>query len=772
MTVRDACASGIRAWLAFVTVPLAAAAVALPYPAAAQGLEEIVVTARKREESLQQTPVSVTAFDAGDIAALSAADIAALGQHTPNMNLTFSQGNSGGSNLGATIRGVGQFDFLVTTDPGVGVYLDGVYLGRTSGAVLDLLDVERVEVLRGPQGTVFGKNTIGGAINVVTRRPGDEFDGQVTAIVGDESRADGRLLLRGPLSDTVGASLALAANNRDGYVTRPDGESLGDIDQRVARAALEWRPGAATEVLVTADHTRQRQNSAPSLLAEVNPAGSVIGLWNAFVADPQPITAADATIATDFFGTGQTGTNRNDLDVTGVSAVVDVDVGDAVTFRSVTGWRDLEAVFGRDGDNTAAQYVHTENTVAQDQLSQELQLIGTAERFDWLGGLYYFREDASDFNRPRLASGLFAALEALPAPLGPPGAPCAAPFVAPGCAGNPINVALDLDLNVTTAQEVSSLALFGNVDYRLNERWTLNLGLRWTDEEKDFVISSFREGSGAVILPPGTAASDSWSELSYRAGLTFEMTDRLMYYASVSRGFKSGGFNGRPTAAFAVDSYDPEFITAYEIGLKSDLLNDRLRINAAAFFNDYEDIQLLVRSADPVTGAFQSILQNAAEASVSGFEAEATALLGAGWTLSLGVGYLDDEYDDIGNAEVITEDSELFQTPEWNVNLSARYERTLAAGAVWAARVDYAHTSSYFQDAANTRSIEEDGYDLVNLRTGYRSPAGAVDIALFLTNALDEEYIVAGGEALATFGTAEYTPARGREWGLSFSYNF
>ncbi|MEO0997051.1 MAG: TonB-dependent receptor, partial [Pseudomonadota bacterium] len=556
-------------------VALVGLSAGLPQPLGAQELEEIVVTARKREESLQQIPIAVTAFDAEALAALSASDLAALGSFTPNLNLAYSQGNSGGSNLGATIRGVGQFDYLVTTDPGVGVYLDGIYLGRTTGAVLDLLDVERVEVLRGPQGTLFGKNTIGGAINVVTRRPADSLDGEARLVVGDESRTDARLSVSGPLADNLAASLALGINNRDGYVERADGIDLGDVDQRIARAALSFAPSDRVDLLFAADHTRQRQNSAPSLLAEVNPGGSVLGLWNAFVADPAPIAAADVDIDSNFFSTSQTGTNRNDLDVTGLSVTVDVDLTPGLQLRSITGWRDMEAVFGRDGDNTAAQYVHTQNTVNQDQLSQELQLIGEGERARWLAGVYYFSEDASDFNRPRLGSGLFDALEALPAPLGPPGAACAAPFVAPGCPGNPINVALDLDLNVSTAQEVTSLAVFGNLDYALNDRWAVNIGLRWTDEEKDFFVSSFRENSGAIILPPGTTAGDSWSELSWRLGLDFRPGDEMMYYAALSRGFKSGGFNGRPTAAFAVDSYDPEFITAYEIGVKSDLLDNR-----------------------------------------------------------------------------------------------------------------------------------------------------------------------------------------------------
>lgn len=752
-----------------------AAALVSPPRAGAQALEEIVVTARKREESLQETPIAITAFDAAELQALSMSDISMLGDFTPNLNVSFSQGNSGGSNLGANIRGVGQFDFLITTDPGVGVYLDGVYLGRTTGAVLDLLDVARVEVLRGPQGTLFGKNTIGGAINVVTQAPSDALTGEVGLTVGEESRLDGRLSVSGPLAEGLAGSLSLASRNRDGYVERTvDGGELGDVDQLVGRAALAWQLSDRVSLDFSVDHTRQRQGSAPSLLAEVDPAASILPLWNAFVADPAPITPADVDLGSNFFSTEQTGPNRNDLDVTGVSFTLEAALGDTLDLRSITAWRELDAEFGRDGDNTPAQYVHTLNRVDQDQVSQELQLLGNAAggRLDWLAGAYFYREDASDFNRPRLASGLFDALEALPAPLGPPGAPCAPPFFAPGCPGNPINVALDLDLNVLTEQEVTSYAFFTSLDYALTERLSLNVGLRWTDEEKDFAVQNFRENSGVVILPPGTTASDSWQELSYRAGLDFQSSENVLWYGAVSRGFKSGGFNGRPTAQGAVDSYDPEFLTSYEIGVKADLIGRRLRLNAAVFTNDYEDIQLLVRTVDPVTGSFLSVLQNAAEASVDGIELEATALVSDRVTLGFGLGHLDAEYDDTGGAIEITEDSELAQTPEWNVNASVRYEHPLADGAAIATRLDYGYTSSYFQDAANTASLEEGGYSLLNFRSAYRSPEDTYEVAAFVTNLLDEEYIVSGGSALGTFGTAEYTPARGREWGLSFAYRF
>ncbi len=739
---------------------------------AAAQLEEIVVTARKRVESLQETPVSVTAFTADELESLSVSNLAGLGNFTPNMTVTYSQGNSGGSNFGATIRGVGQFDFLITTDPGVGVYLDGVYLGRTTGAVLDLLDVERIEVSRGPQGTLFGKNTIGGAINVVTKPPGEEPEGEIGITAGRYNRFDYRATVSGPIGDDrLRGRLSVARNDRDGFVKRTeDGQELGSIDQWVGRGSLEWLPSENLQISLAVDHTRQRSDSQPMLLAEINPTASLLGLWNGLVADPQPITPADVNLTNGFYRTRQTGPNRDDLDITGLAATIEWQVA-GTTIRSITGYRDMEANFARDGDNTPAQYTHTSNVVNQDQISQELQWFGTsfADRLDWLFGFYYYDEQASDANRPRLASGLFTALESLPGQLS--GAPCMPPWMAPGCPGNPINVLLDLDLNIFTSQDVTSYAGFGTLNYRFAEQFTLNLGMRWTYEEKDFFVRNIREASGVPVLP-GNNASDDWSEPSWQVGVDYRPNEDVMFYVSASHGFKSGGFNGRPTTEGAVDSYDPEELDSYEIGFKSELWDNRLRLNGAFFYNDYTDIQLLVRTIDPNSSTFISLLQNAAEATIRGFELESAAMLTDQFTLGLSIGYLDDEYDDTGGAIGITKDSQLFHAPEWSVVVSAQYDWLLGGYGHVVMRGDYSYSDSYYQDAVNTESIRQDSFGLLNLRVDYWRPDDRVGIAAFITNVTDRKHIVAGGAALDSFGEAEYVPGRPREWGVGLVFRF
>ena len=230
-----------------------------------------------------------------------------------------------------------------------------------------------------------------------------------------------------------------------------------------------------------------------------------------------------------------------------------------------------------------------------------------------------------DDNTVRLASGIYAALEAIPVQLS--GAPCAPPFMAPGCPGNPINVALDLDLHPITEQEVTSYAVFANFNYHLTDQLTMNLGVRWTDEEKDFSPFNTKVNSGVDIIPAGTTVKDSWQESSYRFGLDYVTSNDWLLYGSYSHGFKSGGFNGRPTTLGEVESYDPEFLDSIEFGFKTEVMNNRLRLNASYFHNEYEDIQLLVRSLDPASGSFLSALENAAEATIQGVEFEGTALL-------------------------------------------------------------------------------------------------------------------------------------------------
>eukprot|EP00752_Nemacystus_decipiens_P018150 g16282.t1 len=546
-------------------------------------------------------------------------------------------------------------------------------------------------------------------------------------------------------------------------------ETPGDEGVEAGRLALAWTPGERTSVDLTLDYTNEREDSAPTTLVQFEPAAGLAPLWNALVGGPSGLTMSTDFISDNPYETFGTGPNHNELEAWGVGLTIEHDF-DTITFKSVTAYREMDAVFGRDGDGSPISYVHTDQQQLQDQFSQEFQLSGSSmnERLHWVAGVFYFEEFGRDDNDVRLASGLFDALEALPGAL-----ICLGPGGTPPCAGgmgNPVNAALDLDFDIFNEIDITSYAVFGHATLDFSDRWSLNFGLRYSYEEKDYTLEHLRVNAGVPIVPR-TVVSDDWGELSPKIGLDFQLNDNALLYGSISRGFKSGGFNGRPTVAAEVEPFEPEFVTTYEVGFKSDLAGRRFRLNGALFFNDYEDIQIGSVSADS-TGNLVLVIDNAAKAEVWGAELEFIAQLSRGFSLSGGIGLLDAEYKDVGNATDITRRSEFVKTPEFTAILSAEYEHALGRNGVLIWRADANYTSEVFHDVQNTPSIAEDDLTLVNARIAYLSNDGQWEAALFATNLTDEEYIANGLQALASFGTAEAVYGPPRQWGASVKRRF
>ena len=368
-------------------------------------LEEIVVTARKRAEDLQKTPVSVSAFTGAELAARQIDTVAQVSETTPNFTFESTTPISGSTAASSVyIRGVGQFDFTLVSEPGVGVYLDGVYIARSVGAVLDMLDVERVEVLRGPQGTVFGKNTIGGAVNVISKRPSSEPEGYLELKAGDDSRFDAKASFSGPLSDAVGVRATLARLTQDGYVTDlGGGPELSDTDASVGRLVFAFDPSDAFSAQLAFDGTRRREaGRAQKLLAfDPNAPGPTFAPFGA-VANFLGVPNFDARfLAGGPFAThqGPQPAVKSDLDLWGASLMAEYDFGGA-TLKSITGYREFDTQFGRDSDNSPFDIVNTIDLMDHEQLSQELQLVGATadDDFSWLAGLFYLQEEGSNRN--------------------------------------------------------------------------------------------------------------------------------------------------------------------------------------------------------------------------------------------------------------------------------------------------------------------------------------------------------------------------------------
>jgi len=777
---------------------------AMPLPATAQGtggggadgfhIEEMVVTARHREESLQDAPVSISAFSAEDLKLKQVRSTDRLGEITPN--LTFdSHAPSSGSNASSQIfiRGIGQTDFTAVTDPGVGLYVDGVYYARAIGGSLDFLSLKQVEVLRGPQGTLFGRNTIGGAILIHTQRPGDELAGNVEAQVGSDNMANVTANLDVPLTDTLLSRFSVATRNRDGYVDRVfDGQDLGDDSVLNGRMALQWNTSDTLEFYLAADYTRERENGSPAVSLGLNDQQTFAHLSNALDNPTCPLTPPpappgpgrdtnnDPNCANDSRFKSKTqseGTAQvaSELDYWGIALTADWQVTDGFGIKSITAYRDMDSFSARDGDAIEWQIFHTQDPFEQQQFSQELQFHGNTlqDSLKWLIGLYYFTEEADNPNPVQF----------------PPTAVGA--FVSGGQTDN------------------DNTAIFGQATWDITDKLALTGGLRYTDETKRFSPYSFIP-EGAFYVKPGAGSPaerffdcptgveptcttpgvpgrlftpgdrlipegeyerdfDDWTPM---ANIAYNFTDEMMVYFNYAEGFKSGGFDQRYNREFldGPTSFEPETATTYELGWKSVLFDSGLRLNAAAFFSDYEDLHIIVREG------FAPITFNAGDAEIKGFEIEASWVPTEAWLLQASVGHIDAEYtrldDTVTSGSPITLDNSLAQTPEWSGNASVAYTANLSWGSL-TPRVDWSYRSETYQDAINSVQLLQPDYHLINAALIYTSPGESWDVVLAGRNLTGERYLIAGISAYNT--GASYTSgvfSRKAEWSLAATFHF
>ena len=784
---------------AFLAALVLGAAAALPLPAqeasragAASGreIEEVIVTAQRREQNLQDTPVSVTALSGADLTARTAGDLSQAGSYVPNLNFTTATQSSRASFVSSVfIRGVGQPDFIVTGDPGVGIYVDGVYFGRTTGGVVDMLDIARVEVLRGPQGTLFGKNTIGGALNIVSAQPDKGFGGMGELSYGRFNRVTFRGTLNGPLAENLFGRIAVSTKHGTGYGKRLDfatGEktaALGEDDSVAARAQLRWLPKDGLEANLAFDITRVREPQVPDHISAINPSAPLLGLWNGLVGAPSGTPYTPAFLTRDDYTSYATGPSKADLDLWGVALTLDWDVG-PYRLKSISAYRDMQALFAGDGDGSPLRVLGSDRVdLDQNQLSQELQLSGKsfADRLDWLGGLYYFQESAYEITDAYVLPGIYQALEAAPFLLGPTGpiGPCPPPPGAGqlptpgplGCAGNPNNIPLDLDFHGSNDIEVRNYAAFLHGSLALSERWSATAGLRYTHERKTHTLYYLRVNSGYIIAAPGTRTVRSWDAVTPKAGVEFRPADNVMLYLSASKGFRSGGFNGRPFYRESVLAYDPEYLWSYELGVKSTWFDRRLVANAAVFYNDYTDVQLTANRAT-ADGNVAIYTENGGKARIEGGELELHARPVERLDLMAGVGYINARFTRLNPGVTATLDTKFPKTPRWNANFSAQYTAPLGRLGMLTLRGDYAYTSRYYNDVANTPGLVQDGFGLVNGRIALEGPSHDWEVALFGKNLTDERYVTGGVGGLSAIGLDEVQYGRPREWGAALTYRF
>jgi iron complex outermembrane receptor protein len=661
----------------------------------ATAVDEIVVTARRRTERLQDVPVAVTALTSESLETLQATDIGDIQGAVPN--LTLHTGDA--SNAVVYIRGVGQVDSLAFADPGVGIYVDDVYLGRAQGAFLSVYDVDRIEVLRGPQGTLYGRNTIGGAIKFVSTPLRPELNGRIEASVGDYDLREVRGAVGGAIGEGLLAKAAISYASREGYGQNAfDGRSDGDKDQLAGRLAFEYRPSDTFSLRLNIDASRDRPDTSRTPAR----ATSVFGLYPATTSDPFAVDADFNDLA--------------DLDTFGVSLTGEWAMSDSLTVKSITAYRSIDYSSHLDLDATPLPFFGIYDDETQSQVSQEIQLAyDGGGRLNWVGGLFYFAEEDSTF------AGLFG----------------------------PAITVVTAELN---EYENRSFAAYGQGSYDLTERLSLTAGLRYTYEEKDFfrtqdlIIGATtvpeRGDTGFQLVQIDT--SSDWSSLSPKIGLDYRASPDLLIYASASRGFKSGGFDGRAATQGAAAPYDPETLWAYEAGIKSSLFDRRLTANVAAFWNDYTDLQLSSFVADPGgVGGFGALFTNAGAATIRGVEVEVVARPTSALTLNGTLAYLDGQYDEyIGPGGLdISDQRELVNAPEWSGRLGAVYAFELGANGRVTLGADASYRSKTYPTVSSSEVVAQDAYTLVDAFVRWERADGVVFAELGAKNLTDERYI-------------------------------
>lgn len=739
----------------------------------AAGLEEVVVTAQRVETDIQRTPVAVTALGGDFLQQFGFRQVTAIEGVTPNLNFAASTGGAS-SQVSAFIRGVGEFDFLLTTDPAVGLYIDGVYLARTFGANLDLADIDRVEVLRGPQGTLFGKNNIGGAINLITRRPegNGRVDAELTGGSHDSWRASGSWDI-GLIEDELSLLVSAVGRWSEGWQDRPDTDA-GEEDRVSARAVLRWTPGEDFESRLALDYVDQNQTNYPNNMVVYDGAASpFLGLFNGFVSPTNPCCTPNASIDESEVPDGLL--PHDDMESLAASWFNDWTLSNGMALKSITAYRDTEALFGRDGDNSALDYNGDVHDEQHDQFSQEFQLASQGnEKFNWIAGLYYFEEETEDRTRLVTADGLFDALSAL-GPAHPSGLWFA-------------RYALDFTIDFDNHQETTDYAAYFHGDYAINDRWTAGFGLRYTDEEKEFRQTATRVASQTPLLipvdpftgepiltpenlaTPSEACSDldanggfsckaSWEELSGEASLGFQWTDDVFAYGKYSNGFRSGGINGRPVQLSLVQDYDPEYLDSFEIGLKTMLADSRVRLNTAVFYNKYEDIQVTL-----IRGATVEI-DNAAEATIYGLEIDLEAQPTDALFLKGSLGLMDNEFDEWSDDTGDFTYRKLRNAPEVTANLLASYTAELGGNGSLRPWAQVQYQDEMYLDGENTPELRTPSRTLVNAGIAWTLPSNNWEVEAHVTNATDERVLDGGFNVLAFFGYMEgfYNPPR-RYW--------
>lgn len=744
--------------------------VAVMLSAPVRAVEEIVVTAQKREQNAQDIGISITAFSGDQMKELGFINSTDLVMQTPGLTYVTPFGD--GNNASFTLRGVGLNDFSEHNESPTAVYVDGVYRASLAGINFQLFDMERTEILRGPQGTLYGRNTTGGLVHFITRKPTDEFEANGEVTVGEYSQIRLEGGVGGPIADSVSGRLAFTYHEHDGYrdARIPGVEDANSTDVWAARGQLLFNPSENLEILLSghladADQISASYEHTSSIfqadgITEVQQPANFV---NPICADVGGLTGPGQ----DCFGYRDTdgdvyATDNDtepllDLETAGASVTVDWNAGN-INFTSITAYESVEKLFREDTDAGPVPAIVVSNPVDSDQWSQELRAAGQTDNSRWTGGIYYFDREIDTGSRTDVSG---------------------------------IDLVND---NTVTMYEVESIAIFGQYEYDFSEAWTGIVGARYTHEEQDFELLATDDlgntplflGLSMVPIPGfvvfdftnatvGNLTEAEMDDFNFRVELDWRAADNVLAYGSIAQGTKAPGFN------FAIDGtgilgsstpaqipFDEEQLTAFELGVKTELFDNTTNLNAAVFYYDYEDFQAF--SFEGLT----SVVSNK-DAEVIGIEAELQSRPIEALDIRLGFSWLDTEVEGITSASFFTgttvsRDREMVLAPEFEVNGLARYSWTIGPGEL-SLQGDLRFVGDQFFDIANNPIAAEDSYVVANASIGYRSSDGRYELVGFVNNFTDEEYRTYA-IPVTSLGFTQNMIGRPRWFGATFRVNW
>ena len=797
---------------------LLVAATSVVVPAAAYGqnfIGEVLVTARKREERLQDVPAAVSAYSAEELRDRGVDNITEVARLTPNVTINETSGLYAGA-IQVFIRGVGNDPGF---DQGVGIYADDVYLNRISGALLDVHDVERIEILKGPQGHLYGRNTIGGALKYVSREPGNETHVRVEGKLGGDSLRKVRASLSGAIAeDTLFGSLAVSKTDHDGYQTNLyDGSEFAGADRLALRGSLVWQASESLRFKLVGDMLQDDSDPRVPNRVAVNlggPAGlgafgALLSTANVFVpgaAYLAPGEMLDASLPTnkDHVNTAfiNGGFDQFEIDTTGISLTADWDLDDVWSVKSITALRTMEHNVPFDFDGSHQVFINTLQEWDSDDWSQELQLHYTDANINAVAGFYYLD---GEFDNVSLTTQT--------------------PFLR--------LLSSHVKRTYEDNRRVKSTSVYANVDWDINDQWQLSLGGRYTTDKKDIDqiadvtltqhVAAFVRGvpgleqaplvlspTGAAILPnlpffnfflphrdlqgniiglgnmetvttypENKIGDDKWSEFTPSAKLSFRASDSTLLYAGVSTGFKSGGFTFTGSDYNAA-SYEPETVATYAVGMKSTLLDGSLRFNVEAFLNDYTDKQFTVIVLEGESGRLVQTNDNVGEVETRGFEFEILWLPPVdGLALNLNLGYLDVEVKELideispGMLGNVADDRAMGYSPELMVQGRVQYTASLGGAGTLTFGVDADYRDKMYTDSPVVLSdpfalnAQSDDRIIANAFLTYQSNDSQWRVTLEGKN-LGDKRVLENTYQVSNFILGGYN--RGRTWGLTVAY--